>query len=738
MRRLLLSLCAASLLVGCSESVPTSDTRVIVLGVDGLDPDLLRERINRGMLPNFARLAESGTLADLQTSWPPQSPVSWSNFITGCNPGRHGLYDFIHVDRHNYGVLSSMSETSPVGLMLKNPLWLGYDMPLTGGAQESTRQFPAFWEVMAEADVPVYVHRMPANYPMPETTAVTFPDMGTPDLVGAASGKAFLWSEADDRQEKDSDSYYIRKVNVNRLPLEMASDGRAVLSVPLRMYGPPDTAKSIIRRKNDEIAKLGLERRKAEEAGNDARASEIGLEIAELNRVIAEEQEVFTKITAHLDYTGAEPQVTVEVEDGFSFGMARVGEWTDWVKVEFSLMHGMVAMGGYTRFLLKSAEPFELYASPIQVDPWAPAFDVSTPGDAAAELADALGSPYYTQGFPDAYKAYKSKLLTTAEFVSQSDTVFDERGRMMQIACDQLAETGGCLFFYTGSLDLRSHMLWWAQDPQHPHQENEPGSVPDPNYPEYEQQIDRIYSQVDGMLGDLLARIEEMETEGGPVELIIMSDHGFAPFRRKMHLNDWLVQEGYLVLKPGHETGMIAVTGKTPKGEVDWDSSIIDWSKSKAYVVGFNGIILNREGREPQGIVTDSEAEALLAEMRDKLMSLRDEDGTPVFTTIKTATEVFDGPMVDVAPDLQLGFNVGYGASDETAIGEITGDAVIVDNDNRWSGSHLMDPELVRGTILVRSGKTLSKDPALEDITATLYSAFSVAPPANMDGKPLF
>ena len=94
--------------------------------------------------------------------------------------------------------------------------------------------------------------------------------------------------------------------------------------------------------------------------------------------------------------------------------------------------------------------------------------------------------------------------------------------------------------------------------------------------------------------------------------------------------------------------------------------------------------------------------------------------------------------MTGVAPDLQLGFNVGYGASDETAVGEITGDAVIVDNDSRWSGSHLMDPELVRGTIIVRSGATLSKDPALEDITATLYKAFSVVPPADMDGKPLF
>lgn len=734
MRRFLIPALGAALLAGCGSSEPTSETRVVVFGVDGLDPELLQERIDRGMLPNFARLVESGTFQPLQTSWPPQSPVSWSNFITGTNPGKHGLYDFIHVDRSNYGVLSSMSTSEPVDFQVS---LMGYDIPLMGGESLSTRQFPAFWEVMAEADVPVYVHRMPANYPMPETTAVTFPDMGTPDLAGAASGKAFLWTEADSRQDKDSDSYYIRKVRVNRLALDSASDGRAVVRVPLRMYGPPDAAKSIVRILTHEIGELGSQRRAAEESGNASLASELGNKIGELNAQMASEQEVFTTFDAYLDYTGAEPQVTVEIGD--HYGIASVGEWTDWVPVEFSVMGGMVALSGYTRFLLKGDAPFELYASPIQVDPWNPVFEVSTPAEAAIDLADAIG-PYYTQGFPDAYKAYKADLLNTAEFVSQSDTVFEERGKMMQYACDQLQDNGGCLFFYTGSLDLRSHMLWWTQDPLHPHQETVPGQVDDPNFPAYDQQLDRIYSQVDGMLGELMKRIEAMEADGkGPIELIVMSDHGFAPFRRKMHINDWLVNEGYLVLKEGKSTGMVSASGLTKDGEVDWDSSIIDWSKSKAYVVGFNGIILNRVGREAKGIVTDAEADALLAEMRSKLNLLRDEDGTAVFTSIKKATEVFTGPMVGFAPDLQLGFNVGYGASDETAVGEITGDGVIVDNDSRWSGSHLMDPELVKGTIIVRSGAKLNmSDPALEDITATLYKAFSVAPPADMDGKPLF
>jgi predicted AlkP superfamily phosphohydrolase/phosphomutase len=723
---LILILLGAAMLPSCGDSTPESDTRVVVFGVDGLDPELLQERVDRGMLPNFAKLIEKGTFSSLQTSWPPQSPVAWSNFITGSNPGRHGLYDFIHADTHNYGVLSSMSKNDDPAMELS---LFGYKIPV-GGGSSLTRATPAFWEVMAEADVPVYVHRMPANYPMKETTAVTFPDMGTPDLAGAASGKAFLWSET--RAPEDDESYYIRRAPVNRFRLQ-ANGGKGMVKIPLQIYGPEDTAKDLDDLEH-EMGALERSRREAEVAGDQAAFKDLGEQISKIKKTLHEEREVYLTFNAFLDYNGSVPQVTIEVGD--HFGMAEVGQWTDWVPLEFSVMGGLTTLAGYTRFLLKSHEPFELYAAPVQVDPWNQAMPISTPEDAATKLADAIG-PYYTQGFPDAYHAYKSDLLNTSEFISQSDTVVAERRKMMEYALDQMDQSGGLLFFYTGSLDLRSHMMWWAQDPQHPHQEDVGQIMDDALYPDYSQQIDRVYVQVDQMLGRLIERIETMEAAGHAVELIVMSDHGFAPFRRRMNTNDWLVQEGYLVLKPGETTGSITALGTTDDGKVDWDSSIIDWSKSKAYAVGFNGIILNRVKREALGIVTDAEVDPLLEEMRDKLRSLSD-NGTPVLTSIKKASEVFSGDAIGSAPDLQLGFNVGYGGSDAAAIGSITGKPIIEDNDSRWSGSHLMDPELVRGTIIVRSGATLSKDPALEDITATLYSKFGVTPPVGTDGKSLY
>lgn len=703
---LLLAACGG----GASAPQPQTPQRVVVFGVDGLDPEELMSRIERGMLPHFQELIESGTFSTLQTSWPPQSPVAWSNFICGTNPGKHGLYDFIHVDRRTYGVATSMSLTDPVGIEI--PLF-GWKVPLTGGETRLTRAFPAFWEILSDAGVATYVHRMPANFPPAPTKAVTFPDMGTPDLVGAASGKSYLWSET--ATEQTGESFYKKRISVIR------SNDRLWKAFD-KLHGPDDTLR--------DLSSLTRSLDAANARGDFPEAHR-------LNAEIQRAREVTEEITFFVDRTGDAPQLAVNVGDAWS--VAGLGGWTDWTPVEFGMMWGgFMKVSGWTRFRFLSEDPFEVYAAPIQIDPFAPATPIGTPDDATAALAEAIG-PYYTQGFPDAYKSYKAGLLDTAGFVEQSDTVLEERARMLEYALEQWGTTGGMLFFYVGSLDMRCHMLWHAADPLHPHQE-EPGEfdgVP------YSEQIDRIYRQVDTMLGNLMNRIESLERAGGePIELMVMSDHGFAPFRRKMHVNDWLVKEGYLVLKPGVTTAAMLALQVDSHGDPLPGSGPVDWSKTRAYAIGFNGIILNRVGREPEGIVTDEQAPALIEEMRAKLAALRDDDGTPVFTALPPASEVFHGAQAALAPDLQLGFNVGYGASDECAIGGVTGDwqrgVCIVDNDSRWSGSHLMDPELVRGTLIVRRKVDLSKDPALEDLTATLYSRFGVTPPEGMDGRPLF
>src|SRR5258707_8678423 len=116
--------------------------RVIILGVDGLDPDLLTKFMAEGKMPNFARLAQQGSFRRLTTSIPPQSPVAWSNLITGMNAGGHGIFDFIHRDPKTFQLYFSTSRVEGPKHSFNLGSWV---IPLGSGSAEQLRHGKAFW-----------------------------------------------------------------------------------------------------------------------------------------------------------------------------------------------------------------------------------------------------------------------------------------------------------------------------------------------------------------------------------------------------------------------------------------------------------------------------------------------------------------------------------------------------------------------------------------------------------------
>ena len=100
------------MLPSCRSARATShtDRRLIILGIDGMDPQLLHRFMREGKMPNFAKLEAQGDYRPLTTSIPPQSPVAWSNLITGMNAGGHGIFDFIHRDPKTLGLYFSASK----------------------------------------------------------------------------------------------------------------------------------------------------------------------------------------------------------------------------------------------------------------------------------------------------------------------------------------------------------------------------------------------------------------------------------------------------------------------------------------------------------------------------------------------------------------------------------------------------------------------------------------------------
>ena len=126
---------------------PAAAQKVVVLGFDGMDPQLVAEYRAQGLMPGFDRvLAAGGQLLPLGTAIPPQSPVAWSTFITGTDPGGHGIFDFIHRDPATMLPYLSTSEAKGPADFWELGSWR---VPRGGGVVRNLRRGTAFWTLLA-------------------------------------------------------------------------------------------------------------------------------------------------------------------------------------------------------------------------------------------------------------------------------------------------------------------------------------------------------------------------------------------------------------------------------------------------------------------------------------------------------------------------------------------------------------------------------------------------------------
>ncbi len=674
-------------LSGCGESPANSQSasvvagatqfkRVVVLGIDGLDPDILQEAMERypDRMQNFRALAKaSDGIQPLGTTTPPQSPVAWSSFITGLNPGSHGVYDFIHRDPGTYSELPGTQKPVHADNLSLPGSW---KFPLTE-ASDSNRTGRAFWTVLGEQNVPASVWRMPINFPVERGLGYSFPGMLTP-AIDSAYGQPTLYT-TNPPLDRLTDSK-VKRIQVR--------NGRVLT----HLMGPANPFK-------------------------DGEPS----------------------ATVELDIFVDEQAGAVAIELGEQRVVLETGQWSVFLPVEFSLLPvGMNSMSGIVRFYLRSVEPeLELYASPVDIDPINPVSPISDPEDASAELAQAIGL-YYTQGMAEDVNGLKKGLLTDEEFMAQTELVFQERGRMLDFALDSYMgdQRGGLLFFYYSTVDLCAHMMWRHSDEQHPHHDRvlaakdsewwsgREGST-------WKDVLIDLYLKMDGVLGEVRSRV------GDDTLILVMSDHGFAPYYRIFSLNTWLLENGYLVLKPGKSRELA-------KDHVDFRKvhlrDAVDWTKTQAYGMGFNGLYLNLKGRETQGIVESGKpAQDLIAELQTKLEAIRDDaprwEGVRVVLAADPGPQVYSGSRVAEAPDLVVGYNSGYGNSDESSLARIPA-AVLRDNlGGTFNGNHLMHPSVVAGTLLT-NGVLARRGLKLEDVTAELFAQYGAKPETELDGQP--
>jgi predicted AlkP superfamily phosphohydrolase/phosphomutase len=457
--------------------------KVIIIGIDGMDPRLSERMMREGLLPNLAKMRAAGGFSPLGTSIPPQSPVAWANFINGAGPGSHGIFDFIH--RHpekQCEAFYSAAETLPgeggweIGEhRIPLDFWPFNHKP---PATVLRRQGTPFWDYLDEAGVPSTFYDLPSNYPASPSKCGhhrCICGMGTPDVLG---GIGMYHHFAEDGPDEP-----VREQGGKRFKLTFENE-----TAHVQLDGPEN---SLL--KTPEMVKCDLA------IHRDRQANAAVIEV-EGKRIVL-----------------------------------KPGQWSRWTPLRFKLNTPWFlpskTVQGICRFYLQEVAPkFRLYVSPINIDPAAPAVPISEPNSFVEDVSRKLGS-FYTTGFQEDHQARRNGVFDDDEYLKQATMVLEERLALLEYALENYDD--GLLFFYFSSSDLQSHMFWWSGDDPHP-------SRPPEQAAKCFGHIRRLYQQLDKVIGDLYDRYGSVAT------IVVMSDHGFANFGLQFNLNTWLRDNGYL------------------------------------------------------------------------------------------------------------------------------------------------------------------------------------------------
>jgi predicted AlkP superfamily phosphohydrolase/phosphomutase len=612
--------------------------KVIVIGLDGLEPTIVSRLLEAGELPNLARLKEQGGFARVATTRPAQTPVAWSTFATGTNPGAHGIFDFLRRNPKTY-----LPELALNRYEQKNAF-------LPPKAVNLRRGVP-IWELLGAAGKRSTVLRCPCTYPPDRVRGQMLAGMGVPDLRGGM-GTATFYSSREAVSPRESEQV------VRPQP---AGDG----VFTTHLIGPRNP-----------------------KAGGDLRI-EVTIKIDPDGR----------KVTLQSDGTPRELEI-------------RQGQWSDWLRVKFKV--GLLqSMRGMMRFYLQSGKPeLALYASPVNFDSHSPIFPISDPPEYAGELAQRIGL-YYTTGMVEDHAGLNNERISEEAYLDQCEIVWREREAMMLDELKVFDE--GFFYCLFDTPDRIQHLFWRFTEPDHPANR---GIAPSADFARV---IDDCYRRCDVIVGKALEFSDENTL------FIALSDHGFNSFRRGVHLNTWLYDNGFLALRDGVRPGEDA-------GDL---LRQVDWSRTRAYAVGLGGIYLNKKGREEQGIVPVEEAEAVKAALVEGLSGLPDQERghARAIHRAQPREAVYHGPYLEEAPDILVDFAPGYRISWSSSMGGVAA-GQFEDNVKKWSGDHIIDPVHVPG-VLFMNRPFRAEGARLLDLAPTILEALGVPKGPAMEGNSL-
>lgn len=751
-RRVVRFLCIGLILAASGSLLASSGRpKVVVIGFDGADARLVEQWMNEGKLPNLAKLRDEGTFAPLRPTNPPQTPVSWSTFATGTNPGKTEIFDFLKRNPADYlpdfamnseskrpflygeknslafgigvglvfflgalGVLSLLRAAwwtrllvsclvgaatgLPVGFLAKN--YLPVDVPTA----INHRKGATMWELASKAGKRVQVIRVPATFPAEDVgDGHMISGLGVPDMRGRVGTPSFYTSDPTFQPGAGNNEFSLELV---RLPARRGKIETRVIGP----YNKPFYDYVVDRRVEDVPATERADRRrKVRQELDDA-----GIE---------------RRIDLPLTLDASDERLTITVS-GRSQTLS-VGEWSEWFVLDFPVnwvVDRAAPLKGIGRFKLLRLQPeLELYFSPINFHPDCHPIAFSWPPDYSETIAKRFGL-YKTIGWPEDTWSLPSGVGDEALFLEDAAfTVAKDEEIMKGLLGDRTDDLYIQIFYFT---DRIGHLFWRFIDPGHPlHDEPlTPGGPPGSKAERFAPEMLKAYQKMDEMVGTARA------LAGPDATFIVCSDHGFSSFRRGVNINTWLVRNGYMALK-GQSDDPATLEKLFDTRDLFQN---VDWSRTKAYALGLGSIYINLVGREQHGIVMPGpEYDAVRQAIREGLEGLVDPvSGAKPIHRVWTREEIYTGFDTDVIPDLRAGNSLDYRVSWQTSLGGVPPD-VLEDNLKPWSGDHCSnDPELVKG-IFFCNRKINTQDPGMVDVAPTILKLLDVPVPAEMDGKPL-
>ncbi len=618
--------------------------RVVALGLDGLDPQLVQTYMDQGLLPNFKKLGQKGTFSPLTTTKPSISPVAWSSFATGVNPGKHRIFDFYTRDPNTYLPVLSSAEIGTIS----RPVKLG---PLTWQRNKTIVRFlrkaTSFWETIGKNGIFSSVLRVPISFPPEKFYGTSLSAMCAPDLRGSQGAFTCYTNSKDLCTSGISEGTYV--------PVELSDNRFRSQIIGPRMPGA---------------------------------AQELSIDMQ--GKLDPEQNHLILKI--HDESLKLAP-----------------GQYSPWIRLSFKAGHRK-KISGIVRFLLNRTEPeMRLYMSPINIDPEKPSLPVSHPFYYSVVLSKLYG-PFSTLGLSEDTWALNEGVIDEQDFLNQSYDIYEDRKNHFFDALRKNRD--GLVVSVFDTSDRIQHMFFRYLDAKHP-------ANPGKDCERHKLAIQNMYQRMDQLVGEVMEQTRPDDV------LMVVSDHGFTHFKWGINLNSWLWKNGYLFF---HDNN------KLP--EANWFSGV-DWSRTKAYALGLTGVFINLETRESRGIVKPGDERLKIQlELKQQLEAITDaQTGLNPIRRAMLSQMNLKGPYTDDAPDLLIGYEKGYRASWNSAIGRAT-DRIIEPNTRRWSGDHSVDPELVPG-IFFCNRKVKEKDPSIMDLAPTIQDLFGVQKLKNQDGRVL-